>query len=353
MARLVLQSVIFSDACRKDLRETLNLRRIARYADKALAMSDDEFKRNYRSCHQGIVPLFISRAKTLKLLKEKVISVQNTRKSDISTKYKILVALSFYATGSYQRLVGCSLDTLMSQQSVSRALRDVTAALNHPTILHKYIKFPQTVPERNVIKRRFYEKFRIPGIIGCIDGTHVAIVRPAENEERYFNRKHFHSRNVLIICDADLNILSVDAAFGGASHDSFIWNQHPVKDHLIQLINAGESVTLLGDSGYAQREYMMTPIMDAAAGSPEEHYTKMHVTVERTIGVLKNRWRCLLEHRVLHYHPDVAVKIINACCVLHNMCNRAHLIMEDENTDNISIPRFVLEPAQQERGGAS
>lgn len=106
---------------------------------------------------------------------------------------------------------------------------------------------------------------------------------------------------------------------------------------------------------------MMTPIVDAAAGSPEEYYTKMHVTarntVERTIGVLKNRWRCLLGHRVLHYHPDVAAKIINACCVLHNMCNRAHIIVEDdENLDNgnISRPRSVdVEPAQQERSGAS
>ncbi|XP_060810102.1 putative nuclease HARBI1 [Amyelois transitella] len=186
MARLVLQSVIFVYV---NLRKTRNLRRIARYADKALAMSDDEFKRNYR----------VTKALFHYLYQElKPLMQAPKRRSDISTKYKILVALSFYATGSYQRLVGCSLGTPMSQQSVSRALRDVTAALNHPTILHKYIKFPQTVPERNVIKRRFYEKFHNPGVIGCIDGTHVAKVRPAENEERYFNRKHFHSRNVLI-----------------------------------------------------------------------------------------------------------------------------------------------------------
>ncbi|KAF9412246.1 hypothetical protein HW555_009189 [Spodoptera exigua] len=145
------------------------------------------------------------------------------------------------------------------------------------------------------------------------------------------------------ICDADLKILSVDASFGGASHDSFVWNQHPIKQHLINLNNNGENVYLLGkyyyensDSGYAQREYMMTPIVDAPAGSPEEYYTKLHCsarnTVERTIGVLKNRWRCLLGHRVLHYHPDVAAKIINACCVLHNMCiNR---IGFDENIAN-------------------
>lgn len=50
----------------------------------------------------------------------------------------------------------------------------------------------------------------------------------------------------LQICDADLNILSVDASFGGATHDSFVWNQHPVKNKLITLNNAGERVFLLG-----------------------------------------------------------------------------------------------------------
>ncbi|CAG5019536.1 unnamed protein product [Parnassius apollo] len=168
--------------------------------------------------------------------------------------------------------------------------------------------------ERDAIKRRFYEKFNIPAVLGCIDGTHISIVRPTENEERFFNRKHFHSRNVLIICDADLNILSVDASFGGASHDSFIWNQHPVKNHIISLLSSGENVYLLGDSGYAQREYMMTPILNADVDSPEGYYNKLHCsarnTVERAIGVLKNRWRCLLGHRVLHYHPNTAGKIM-------------------------------------------
>lgn len=89
----------------------------------------------------------------------------------------------------------------------------------------------------------------------------------------------------------------------------------------------------LGDSGYPQRSYMMTPIVGATRGSAEEHYTKLHCvarnTVERTIGILKNRWRCILGHRVLHYHPDTAAKIINACCVLHNICNKVRLGEDD------------------------
>ncbi|KAH9629661.1 hypothetical protein HF086_001132 [Spodoptera exigua] len=238
-----------------------------RYTDKEFSMPENEFKANYRVSkdlyeenYQNIIrPLY-------QLQRGEVIYSPN------------FSGIVFYATGSYQRVVGGTYGTLMSQQSVSRAIRDVTAALNHQVVLSKWIKFPQTRQERDSIKRRFYEIYHIPSVLGCIYGTHVAIIRPTENDERYFNRKLFHSRNVMIICDADLKILSVDALFGGASHDSFVWNQHPIKQHLINLNNNGEN----------------------------------------------NRWRCLLGHRVLHYHPDGYIR--------HNMCiNR---IGFDENIAN-------------------
>lgn len=84
-----------------------------------------------------------------------------------------------------------------------------------------------------------------------------------------------------------------------------------------------------GDSGYPQRPWLMTPILNAAHGSREEHYTQKHVQarncIERCFGLLKTRWRCLLRDRVLHYHPHVASKITMACCVLHNIALKAGL----------------------------
>ncbi|KAJ8973094.1 hypothetical protein NQ317_010787 [Molorchus minor] len=38
--------------------------------------------------------------------------------------------------------------------------------------------------------------------------------------------------------------------------------------------------------------------------------------IERCNGVLKNRFRCLLEHSVLHYIPEVVANIVKACVVL-------------------------------------
>lgn len=69
----------------------------------------------------------------------------------------------------------------------------------------------------------------------------------------------------------------------------------------------------------------MTPVVDAAPGAPGRHHTDMHARtrniVERTIA----RFRCPLVHRVLHYKPDVAASIVNACVILHNICNKARL----------------------------
>ena len=46
----------------------------------------------------------------------------------------------------------------------------------------------------------FYQMSGFPGVIGVVDGTHVRIQRPSEEEERaYINRHHHHSINVQAI----------------------------------------------------------------------------------------------------------------------------------------------------------
>lgn len=79
-----------------------------------------------------------------------------------------------------------------------------------------------------------------------------------------------------------------------------------------------------------------------APGSPQERFNNAHTSIrsliERCNGVLKNRFRCLIKHRILHYSPQKASQIINACVVLHNICiqNNIQLILDDneENIDN-------------------
>jgi hypothetical protein len=108
---------------------------------------------------------------------------------------------------------------------------------------------------------------------------------------------------------------------------------------------------------------MLTPIVDAAPGSAEDFYTKRHCAarnrVERTIGLLKARWRCLLKDRVLHYKPEMVAKMVNACCVLHNKCNRSRLpspdmgseqVYDEPHLDASTQPPHLSQPEELRRG---
>lgn len=102
-----------------------------------------------------------------------------------------------------------------------------------------------------------------------------------------------------------------------------------------------------GDSGYPLRPTLMTPIVDTEPDSPQRYYTDMHCrvrnTVERCIGLIKSRFRCLLVDRKLHYHPTMAGYITNACVVLHNIANTARLPVtpltpqENQNEANMQV----------------
>ncbi|KAJ8720661.1 hypothetical protein PYW08_006126 [Mythimna loreyi] len=314
--------------------EKRNRRRRIRELFNPFEMDDTEFVNQYRLSKDLVSNL----CEDL----EPLMKTNPKRTSDLTLETKVLTAIYVYAHGSHQKPASSAQQ--VAQQTVSAVLAEVTKAINHIEIRNKYIKFPETATERNSTKLRFYEKFGIPDVIGCIDGTHIAIVKPNEHEDRYNSGKNYHSLNVQLICNADMDIISVDASQPGARHDSFIWSEHPLKSHLEHL-STTESLWLLGDSGYPLRKTMMTPILNANPDSPEAYYAEKHnkawSVIEKTIGILKARFRCLLVHHALHYQPQVAGYIANACVILHNLCNSANIPVPELTEDEIGREVFM------------
>ncbi|KAJ1128227.1 hypothetical protein NDU88_006606 [Pleurodeles waltl] len=89
--------------------------------------------------------------------------------------------------------------------------RVLSALLKH---MQSYIVFPQ-LEDLPTVKGDFYALGHIPNIIGAIDGTHVALV-PPQDEQVYRNRKSYHSMNVQMVCLADQYISHVNAKFPGS-----------------------------------------------------------------------------------------------------------------------------------------
>ncbi|XP_055910925.1 putative nuclease HARBI1 [Eupeodes corollae] len=196
-----------------------------------------------------------------------------------------------------------------------------------------------TNDEMNLSKIHFYQKTRFPGVIGCIDGTHVRIIAPKKNlQHLYLNRKGYYSLNVMIVCDYKMNVRFVDSRYSGANHDSFVYNLSEYKEMLNEL---DENTFILGDAGYPLEKHLMTPFRLAESGSAESRFNTIHAQtrniIERTIGVIKSKFRCLLSARGLHYSPERAAKFVNASCALHNISQHFKVVYvgEIQNDDAI------------------
>nr|CAH7747074.1 unnamed protein product [Callosobruchus chinensis] len=123
----------------------------------------------------------------------------------------------------------------------------------------EYIKMPNTQQQVDQGRRRFHRIARFPRVIGSIDCTHIRIISPGGANGEYFrNRKGYFSLNLQVVGDADLRIRDIVARWPGSTHDQTIFNNSSIKARFEA--NEFENAVLLGDSGYALKKYLITPI---------------------------------------------------------------------------------------------
>ena len=95
-----------------------------------------------------------------------------------STTVQILVVLRFFTSRSFLQVIGDTLS--FSKSSVSHIISQVSLALTKKQ--RNFLKWPSTEEEILQNKRGFFTKGGFPRVIGCVDGTHIKIQAPHENE---------------------------------------------------------------------------------------------------------------------------------------------------------------------------
>nr|CAI5859598.1 unnamed protein product [Callosobruchus analis] len=181
-------------------------------------------------------------------------------------------------------------------------------------------------------KYAFYMKFGFPGVIGCIDCTHVAIISPHQQhpdypEHLYINRKHYHSINVQLICDSNLRILNINARCPGSTNDAFIWNNSNVKTFMEQLHGHGENSFYLLEEIWA--EMKPKKMFNYRLSRPRR-------VVENSFGILAASWTIFL--RYIEVQSDTAQDII-----LAGVCEKRDF-EPDNDYSNGSISCFTSVP---------
>ncbi|KAM7290062.1 putative nuclease HARBI1 isoform X1 [Ixodes scapularis] len=123
----------------------------------------------------------------------------------MTVELQVLCALRFYGTGSFQGMVASDEHVARDQKTVSVAVRAVSVAIvRRLGVQRGWIHFPETPSERFDAEKGFRLLGRIPGVIGCVDGTMVSIVGPSKNDPTitkaaYWCRKYFYALNVMVV----------------------------------------------------------------------------------------------------------------------------------------------------------
>lgn len=133
------------------------------------------------------------------------------------------------------RSVGSHAFHNLSQPMISRYVNYYSRLISQ-NLAQQYIRFPRNLNERMETKAQFEALFNFPGILGVVDGTHIALTAlPVEIENAYVNRKGFHSINTQFVCDANMMITNVNARFSGSTHDAFIFGGSVLNTRLEEL----------------------------------------------------------------------------------------------------------------------
>lgn len=121
------------------------------------------------------------------------------KSSSLTPEFKLAATLRFLAEGGYQNGVGQDCFVGMAQPTVSVVLNEVLGILEE-ILCPKWINLQMTEAEKTEARHYFFSKSKIPGIVMCIDGTHIKIAKPSgDNAHLFYNRKGFFSLNTMIV----------------------------------------------------------------------------------------------------------------------------------------------------------
>ncbi|XP_063216955.1 putative nuclease HARBI1 [Bacillus rossius redtenbacheri] len=182
-----------------------------------------------------------------------------------------------------------------------------------------------------------------PGVIGCIDGTYIAVRTPVHKiMSTYVNRQDMTSITVQGVCDSKKKFTDVFVEPPSKIHDSRILRLSFIFKELPSLCE--NRWHLLGDAAYPLREWLLTPYRDYGhLTEAQKTYNKTHsacrVHVENAFGILKQRFRQLI--RLDFWTVDKVSKFVMSCCVLHNRCIDGDDLWDDNcilEVENVVVP---------------
>jgi hypothetical protein len=187
-----------------------------------------------------------------------------------------------------------------------------------------------SIEHAKVQEDHFWSHFK--GAIGAIDGSHIRVSVPAEEDVNHTCRYGYTSQNVLAICDFYMSFTFLVSGWPGSAHDTRVLN-HALTNFSDEFPIAPTGKYYLVDSGYPNRTRYLAPFKESTYHilefyfrrhcPPQGKYEKfnylhssLHNVIEHSFGILKQKW-CTLKS-MSSFLPRRQKHIIIACMTLHN-----------------------------------
>jgi DDE superfamily endonuclease len=193
-----------------------------------------------------------------------------------------------------------------------------------------------------------------------VDGTHIATYVPASQHARYRNRKGTLSQNVLATCDFNMRFTYILPGWEGSAHDGRVL-QSAQSSHGF---HTPKGRYWLGDAGYSNSEYIMTPYRGVryhlkeqrlAAQKPENahelfnlRHASLRSVIERIFGVIKRKFKILAQ--VAEYPIDTQIDLVLAICGLYNFIQEHEDISQE--VESIEVEEDIEEDATTQEGSS-
>jgi hypothetical protein len=134
-----------------------------------------------------------------------------------------------------------------------------------------------------------------------------------------FDLRLYPAFNVQVVVDHTMRIRSFSIR-SGSHNDKSVYNKSAFRTKVHEHLPQG--AFFLADAGYTLSTLLITPYK-IIYGMPSEQakfnyfHSKIRMTVERSLGLLKGKWR-RLDHTLVGKSPQNITKLIRGAMILHN-----------------------------------
>jgi hypothetical protein len=318
----ILPLILLYSQHNEEINELRRLNRVVSnywFNEICLNMQDFEFKRHFRLTRTTFEWLC---CEIIPLLRR---SSNEPGIIGLAWEQKIAASLWFLATGECFRSIGEKFG--MGESTISYALRQFFDVIISKFLTDKII-FSATESEVNRITNGFKRIGKFSNVIGAIDGSHIPIKAPHLFPVDYFNRKGFYSIVLQAVVDHEKKFLDICVGWPGSTHDSRILVNSDLynkfENHANLATTPFKNKYFLGDGGYPNLSWLIVPYKDIGRGLTQEQtyfnlkHSQSRIKVEQAFGLLKGRWRCLLNKLEVSF--EIVSHIVTTCCILHNIC---------------------------------